>query len=186
MLREITDKTHGNFHSLAVSGECSSGKSTLCRILSQRLNWKHVDVGNEFRKISELRGLKIEKFGSIPDPLLRQIDNQVKQRVETEENRIWDGRLVCFLARNCSNIFKVYCVANLDVRAQRSANRNRLSFQEAKSRVLARDNEEAKVFRRLYCLPHPYSRKWVNLRLDTSTDSPRELADEVVRALTRD
>jgi|GEM_PF-2152014 len=185
-MREMVDPIVERYHSLAVSGECSAGKSTLCEILSRRFSWIHIDVGSEFRKIAKLEGLRIEEFGSIPDPLLRQIDNQVKQRVETEENRIWDGRLVCFLAHNCSNIFKVYCVANLDVRAQRSANRNRLSFQEAKSRVLARDNEEAKVFRRLYCLPHPCSREWVNLRLDTSTDSPRELADEVVRALTRD
>ena len=143
-------------------------------------------MGSEFRKIAKREGLRIEEFGSVPDPSLRQIDNQVQQRIETEANRVWDGRLACFLARNSSSIFKVYCVADLDVRAERLAKRTRLSFQEAKSRVLARDNEEARVFRRLYCLPHPYSRNWVNLRLDTSTDSPRNLANAVVRALRRD
>ena len=184
MLREITDKNHCIFHSLAVSGECSSGKSTLCRILSQRLNWKHVDVGNEFRKISELRGLKIEKFGSIPDPLLLEIDDRIQHDIKTEVNVVWDGRLTCYLARHIPKIFKVYCVAELDVRAERSASRNKISFEEARRNVLVRDTEEAGVFKRLYGISNPYNPEWVSLWLDTSAKSPEELADIVLLSLS--
>lgn len=183
-MRTSIDPTRGDFHSLAVSGECSSGKSTLCRTLSQRLNWAHVDVGNEFRKIADIRGLRIEEFGSIPDPLLRQIDDQIRNRIQTEANVIWDGRLACFLARDNMKVFKLYCVASLDVRANRLANRNKISFEEARRKVLARDSEEADVFKRLYGVSHPYSKKWVNLRLDTSHSSPEELANVVLRTLS--
>jgi len=182
----LTDKTLGDFHSLAVSGECSSGKSTLCRILSQRLNWAHVDVGNEFRRIAKLRGLKVEEFGSIPDPLLRQIDDHIQHRIKTEVNTIWDGRLTCYLARNSMKIFKVYCVATLNVRAERSANRNKISFKEARISVLARDIEEADVFKRLYGISNPYDPEWVNLWLDTSAKSPEELAVMILLSLSAD
>ena len=183
MLSELTDQTHWSFHSLTVSGECSSGKSTLCRTLSQRLNWRHVDIGKEFRRISELRGFRIEEFGSVPDPLLRQIDDRIQYRIRTEVDVVWDGRLTCYLARNIIKIFKVYCVADPNVRAKRSANREKISFKEARRNVLARDTEEVDVFKRLYGMSNPYSKKWVNLRLDTSYKPPEELADTVLRAL---
>lgn len=178
--------THANFHSIAVSGKCSSGKSTLCRILSHQLNWKHVDVGKEFRKISELRGLRIEQFGSIPDLLLRQIDDQIQRRIKTEVNVVWDGRLTCYLAHNLSKILKVCCVADLDVRAERFATREEISFEEATSRVLSRDTEEADVFKGLYDISDPYSRKWIDLRLDTSHSSPEDLASVVFRLFSSD
>lgn len=183
MLSQLTDQTEQIFHSLAISGECSSGKSTLCRTLSQRLNWEHVDVGGEFRKICELRGLKIEEFGSIPDPLLRQIDDQIQRRIKTEVNMVWDGRLTCYLARNIMKIYKVYCLADLKVRAERLAGRDKAPLKEARRNVLARDAEEVDVFKRLYGILNPYSKKWVHLRLDTSRESPRELADTVLGAL---
>lgn len=177
------NKIRGDFSSLAVSGQCCSGKSTLCRILSKKLNWTLVDVGNEFRKIAKTKGIGIEKFGSIPDKLLRQVDNQIRQRIHTEVNTIWDGRLTCYLAHENKRIFKIYCVADLDVRADRCASRDKMPLEEVKRKVLMRDIEEADVFKRLYGFSNPYSPKWVNLRLDTSDKSPEELARIAIRAL---
>lgn len=176
-------KVLNDYFSLAVSGQCCSGKSTLCKILSRKLKWTHVDVGNEFRKLAKIRGIGIEKFGSIGDKLLRQIDDQICQRIQTEANTIWDGRLTCYLAHNNTKIFKVYCIADLNVRSKRCASRDTIPFKKAKSKVLARDIEEADVFERLYGFSNPYNTKWVNLRLNTSFNSPEELANIVMRAL---
>lgn len=177
------NKIRADFSSLAVSGQCCSGKSTLCRVLSKKLNWTHVDVGNEFRKIAKTKGIGIEKFGSIPEKLLRQVDDQIRQRIQTEVNTIWDGRLTCYLAHENMRIFKIYCVADLDVRAERCASRDKMPFEEAKRKVLTRDIEEADVFKRLYGFSNPYNTEWVNLRLDTSYKSSKELASIVIRAL---
>jgi cytidylate kinase len=184
MMRHSVDLTRRKYHSLAVSGECSSGKSTLCGILSQYLSWPHVDIGSEFRRIAKLRGLSIEAFGSIPDPLLRQIDKQIQHRMKTEVGKVWDGRLTCYLARNNTTIFKIHCLADFDVRAERLANRNKISLEEAKRKVLARDKEEADVFERLYGVSNPYSKRWENLHLDTSCNSPEELAKVVLQAFS--
>jgi len=181
-LYRMIDK-YGEFSSLAVSGQCCAGKSTLCRILSKKLKWKHVDVGSEFRKIAKLQGLRIEEFGSIPDEILRNIDDQICHGIETKEYTIWDGRLTCYLARDKTMVFKVYCTANLDIRANRAANRDNISIEEAKKNVLARDAEEARVFKRLYGFSDPYDPKWANLYLDTSSDSPEELANIVIQML---
>lgn len=172
-----------NFSSLAVSGQCCSGKSTLCKTLSKKLNWAHVDVGSEFRKIAQTKGIVIERFGSITDELLRQVDDQIRQRIQTEVNMIWDGRLTCYLAHSNNRIFKLYCIADLDVRAERCACRDKIPFEEAERKVLARDKEEADVFRRLYGFSNPYNPEWVNLQLNTSSKSSEGLASIVMKAL---
>lgn len=66
------NKLYSDFSSLAVSGQCCSGKSTLCRVLSKKLNWTHVDVGNEFRKIAKIKGYRNREVWDHPDKLLRQ------------------------------------------------------------------------------------------------------------------
>lgn len=176
---------NNNFCSLAISGQCCSGKSTLCKVLSQKLNWTHVDVGNEFRTIAKSKGLEIERFGSVSDKLLCQIDDQMRQRIQTEEKTIWDGRLTCYLAHSNRKVFKVYCVADLDIRADRCANRDKMTFEKAKRKVLVRDNEEANVFRRLYGFSNPFNIEWVNLKLNASSKSSEELASIVIKALNK-
>jgi predicted cytidylate kinase len=169
--------------SLAISGQCCSGKSTLCRIISGKLGWIHVDIGNEFRKLAELEGLEIERFGAVPDTLLRQIDEKILQHMKNETNTVWDGRLACYLARNNDRVFKVYCVAQLEIRIERAAFRDEISPRKAKQRILARDNEEANVFKRLYDLSTPYDPKWVDLLIDTSADSPATLSNTILKVL---
>ena len=84
-----------NITSLAISGQCSSGKSTVSKLLAKKLGWNNVNIGNEFKRIAAEQGLPIEHFGSIPEKVLRAIDSQNEERIITERNVIWDGRLTC-------------------------------------------------------------------------------------------
>jgi predicted cytidylate kinase len=167
---------------LAVSGQCCSGKSTLCKILSEKLGWKHIDVGGEVKKLADLQGLSIERFGSIPEPLLRRIDEQIRQQIEIGANKIWDGRLSCYLARDSVKILRIYCKAPVKVRAKRCANRDMISFEDAKKKVITRDAEEVSVFKRLYNLSNLYNPAWVDLCLNTCNE-PQALSEEVTRIL---
>ena len=171
-----------NVTSLAISGQCSSGKSTLGKLLATKLGWNYVSVGEEFKRLAAEQGLPIEDFGSIPEKVLRAVDIQNETRIQTEHNVIWDGRLTCYLARKYSYVFKVYCTANFEIRAQRTATRDHLSFHEAKLKVLARDQEEKEVFRRLYNISKLQNMKWVNLIIDTSFYSPENLTLKVLKA----
>ena len=171
-----------NITSFAISGQCSSGKSTLSKFLARELGWNYVNVGNEFKRLAEEHRLSIENFGSIPKKVLRAIDSQNEKRIKNECNIIWDGRLTCYLARSFRNVFKVYCKASLEIRAQRTATRDYISFSEAKKRILARDQEEKEVFRRLYGISELQNMKWINLIIDTSFDSPETLVLKVLHA----
>ena len=93
MIGSPVNEIYNKCHSLAISGECSSGKSSICKRLSQNLGWVHVNIGMEFRKLTSNEGLDIEQFGKIPNNLLRRVDRKILARMRSEINRIWDGRL---------------------------------------------------------------------------------------------
>jgi predicted cytidylate kinase len=171
--------------SVAVSGQCSSGKSTLCILLAQKLGWRYVNVGNEFKRLATKYKLEIEDFGSIPENILRNIDTQIEKRIKQEHNVIWDSRLTCYLAREYSHIFKVYCEADLDIRAKRTSGRDEISFEKAIQIVRSRDKEEETVYKRLYRLHSPYDPSWIDLILDTSKNKPEELVDMVIKAFCK-
>lgn len=75
-----------------------------------------------------------------------------------------------------------YCTANLEICAQRTATRDYIFFSEAKQRILARDQEEKEVFLKLYDISELQNMKWINLILDTSFDSPENLALKILKA----
>lgn len=186
MLRHLSEiRNSGKTSSLAISGQCCSGKSTLCKILSGKLGWLHVDVGGEIRKLAREQGLQIEKFGLIPERSLLGIDALIKQQIIAYENRIWDGRLSCYLSRDNPRIFKAYCKAPFEVRIERCAIRDKLSLKEARKKIVIREKEETSVFKKLYDLSSPYSAGWVNLCLDTSLNTPQKLSERVIRAIAK-
>jgi len=166
--------------SIAISSQNNTGKTTLSSVLSERLQWKHIRIGEEFRKLANEYNLDIEKFGSIPDEKLILIDEIMKKRMSIEEKKIWDGRLSCFLARGRKDILKVFCTADLNVRIIRASIRSNIDHDTAKKQILDREIEEKKVFHRLYHLDNPYDKKWIDLILNTSTNSPSELAQIVI------
>jgi predicted cytidylate kinase len=155
------------FSSIAVSGQACSGKSTICHRLSDKLGWQHVNIGEEFRRLAARNHLAIEEFGSVPEKELRRIDTEIIHRIRKEPNIIWDGRLACYLSRGIENVFKVYCLLPIETRSERLANREKIAFKDAESRIMKRDVEEKEVFKRLYALSDPYSPEWVNLKVET-------------------
>ena len=168
---------------MAVSGSNSTGKTTLCKVLSMRLNWKHVTVGGEIRKLAEEFNFNIEEFGSLPDEILIEVDNRMRERMTTEKNTIWDSRLSCYLSKDFDKIFKVLCVANINVRTLRSSKRDKISVDDARKLIYKRESEESAVFKRLYGLSNPFNEKWMDLIIDTSYLTPEELAQKVITVL---
>ena len=170
------------YRSIAISGQACSGKSTICKFLEEKTGWKHVDVGGEFRKLAVNCHLEIEQFGSIPETSLRKVDQEIAQRIAKEFNKIWDGRLVCYLSQPIDSVFKVYCTAPMEVRAERLSLRERISIADASRKIMKRDLEEKEVFQSLYSLSDPYNSKWVDLQLNT-VGSPVSLLDQVMKFL---
>jgi cytidylate kinase len=168
-------------YSIAVSGKCSTGKTTLCENISNIIHWKHIDIGSEFKRLSKEYNLTIEKFGSLPDAILRSIDDRLKERMNKDYEIIWDSRLSCYLAKDNPNVFKVYCWADLKTRIKKTSMRENISLYKAKIKIKKREEEELNVFRRLYNLYNPYSNEWINYKINTSDEDPIILSKKIIK-----
>jgi len=171
--------------SIAISGQNSTGKTTLCTVLSKRLQWNHVKIGQVFRGLAKKYNLEIEQFGSVPDDFLMEVDSEMQKRMASETSIIWDGRLSCFYARDRVDIFKIFCKADLEVRSYRASVRDKVTIDVAKGQILSREEEEKRVFTRLYNLEDPYDKQWIDLEVDTSTNTPEEIADFILTIIAQ-
>lgn len=166
-----------------MGGLVCSGKTTLANLLSQELKWDHVNSGESIRKLVAEAGLQIEDFGSLDVTTLRGVDNKITKEMDASNNCVWEGRLTPWLSRGFSHFLRVFCIASLDVRAQRYARRERIPIPEAVALIRKREAEEAKVFERLYGVTDILALSALDITLDTAFKSPSDLVSEILHVL---
>lgn len=173
-------------NSIAISGSACSGKTTLSTLLAKQLRWNHVNVGQLFRDLAGEQGLPIEKFGSLDDSALRKVDEGVKQRMKTASHVVWEGRLTAWLATTLPDVVSVYCVAGDRTRVKRCAGREHILLADARRQIKQRDDEEGRVFSRLYGIADIRREVHFDILLDTARKVPVELLTEIMAVLNRD
>ena len=93
---------------ITISGEVASGKSTIGKLLAEKLNYKFVSIGNKTREFAESRGLDIVQFQKecLSDPTIdKLIDKQFSDECNANEKLIIDYRLGFKFISNSYNIF---------------------------------------------------------------------------------
>jgi CMP/dCMP kinase len=173
-------------NSIAISGSACSGKTTLSTLLAKQLRWNHVNVGQLFRDLASEQRIPIEKFGSLDDSALRKIDEGVKQRMRSTPHVVWEGRLTAWLATTLPDVVSVYCVAGDRTRVRRCVGRENILLAEARRQIKQRDEEESRVFRRLYGITDIRHEVHFDIVLDTAKKVPADLLTEIIGILKRD
>lgn len=136
---------------VAIGGPHGAGKTTYAKGLAQQLNLRHLSAGMIFRRLAEEEGLTLQEFTSKAeaDPSIDQrIDNAVKKEAEVG-SIIIDGQLAAWMAGDKADI-KVYLTAPDEVRFERIAHRDDLTFQEARDITRERETRERRRFKELY------------------------------------
>lgn len=133
---------------LTIGGLACSGKSTLAKGLSKNLNIKHISAGQIMREMAKERGetlLELSRFAETHPEIDRDIDK--RQKEEATGNCVVDGRLsAVFLNAD----LKVFLEAPQDVRIRRLMQRDKKSFEDAKTALLTREGSEKKRYNELY------------------------------------
>jgi len=167
---------------ITITGEVCTGKSTIANALLQRLpDWEQANTGQKFREICAARGISIQEVASLPDDVHRAVDDWQRSLAATESNIIIEGRLAGWLARDMEHVFRVYCYSDLGTRIQRYMQRENVSAERARKEIEYRDSHDVEKYRRVYNLPDYRDASFYNLQLDTSRNTPEELAWTIIR-----
>jgi CMP/dCMP kinase len=169
--------------SISIGGYVCSGKTTLATKLADKLGWQHVNAGQRVRELVQRAGLEIEKFGSLDDATLRSVDSEISNQMSSNSRRVWEGRLSPWLSKDFPGFLRVFCSADFRVRGQRYSKRESISIFEAEKLIHDREEEEKRVFERLYGIGDIVKSSNVDLVLDTELFRAAQLVEEILSRL---
>ncbi|MBN2368499.1 cytidylate kinase family protein [Candidatus Woesearchaeota archaeon] len=110
---------------IAISGTAGSGKSTVAKILAEKLGYKHYSMGDFQREIAKAKGLSILKLMELEktDPSIdRMVDEKQKKIGQTEDNFIIDAWLSPHFIPHA---YKIFMDADPKIRSKRVSGKKR-------------------------------------------------------------
>jgi len=139
---------------ITISGPPGSGKTTACKILSDKLGLKAVVFGQLFRDLAAERGLTLAEFGAMAEKdktIDEMIDSRILEVARANPDIILESRLSAYmLFKNNIPAFKIYLNASPAVRMSRVGVREGETLEEACRKTEERQKSEAKRYMMYY------------------------------------
>jgi predicted cytidylate kinase len=178
---------------ITITGFPGSGKSTIGRLLAQRLGWAFYSMGDLRGKMATERGMTIDELNALgekQDFTDKEVDAYQKKLGETEDNFVVDGRLSWYFIPHA---FKIYLTVHEDIGAKRIFEASHMheredepryrSVEDARRFVHERIQSDAKRYRQYYGVDlldlTPFT-----LVLDTSNLTQEQVLERILQALS--
>ncbi|MDG6224423.1 MAG: cytidylate kinase family protein [Candidatus Thermoplasmatota archaeon] len=166
---------------ITIGGPPGSGKSTVARMLKERISLRYVYAGEIFRYEGRKRGMDLLELSRRckEDP---DLDHELDMRMIDEAkkgNAILEGRMIGPLcAKEGIPSTRIYITASPEIRVQRSRERDGGSIEKVKEEMVERERLEIERYVRHYGID-PSDPKWYDIVIDSSEIS----ADAVLSIL---
>jgi CMP/dCMP kinase len=173
---------------ITISGKPGSGKSTVAKLIAQKLGYKYYSVGDLMGEIAKKRGmslLELSAFAEKSDEIDKELD-AMQINLGKKDNFVIDSRLgFHFLPKSK----KVFLDVDLDEGAKRifgtarDDEKENTSLKETIKNVKTRIASEKKRYRDYYGIHDYHDSSNYDLVLDTTSISAQEAADRVAKSL---
>lgn len=172
---------------ITISGTPGSGKTTVARLLRDRLRLPYIYAGDLFRREAERRGLSLEAFNDLAErdhTIDQGLDQQMVEHARGG-NAILEGRLAGFFAaQEGIPAFKVYLTADDEVRARRVAEREGSDWRELLEANRRRQSSDAKRYHEIYGFDLNETSIY-DLVLQTDAEAPERIAEKILEHVRR-
>ncbi len=179
---------------ITLSGSAGSGKSTVGKLLAQKLNLKHYSTGDFMRKMARDKNLSLEDLGKIAEgdrSIDVALDEQQIELAEKEDDFIIDGRLSFkFIPKS----IKIFLDGELKTRAERILRDVHIknirkeeyaeNIREMVEKIETRKECERTRYLKYYDID-PYDMKHYDLVVDTSNIAAEEVADKIIEFIKK-
>ena len=173
---------------ITISGLPGAGTTTVSKKLAKKLNYKHIDVGQVFRESALEHKMSLFDFERYVLEHLeedRKIDEKIMNYAKENENIILEGRLTGWMTeKHKIPSFKIWFSAPKKVRAERIAQRERISFKEALKDINLREAAIRKRYKKCYGIDIDNTSVY-NLIVDSSKKSPGEIVNFILDKISR-
>jgi CMP/dCMP kinase len=138
---------------ITISGLPGTGKTTVAKLLEQRLGLRYIYSGEIFRQLAMDHHMSLEDFGKYCESH-RKIDEELDRHqldILKEGDVILEGRLSGWLAyQNHVPAVKVLLQADINIRAGRIVKRELGELKKRKKEILKREKSEATRYKKYY------------------------------------
>lgn len=170
---------------ITVAGHIGSGKSAVCKLLSERTGWELVYAGAIMRKLAAEQGMTVLDFNSyakLNTDIDLKIDQYLAGLAEGKESKVIDSRLAWHFLPGS---LKVYLIVEPIVAAERVFGATRSAETHASIETACVDNaERARIererFQGLYGIDVGQWRNY-DLLVDTTSATPEQVTEQVLR-----
>lgn len=174
---------------ITIAGRPGAGKSTVGKILSEKLGYNRYSIGDLRGKAAQDRDMTIDewnKLGEASDETDIAVDNYQKKLGDTQDDFIIDGRISWHFIPNSLKVF-------LDVNAETGASRifehskegerkdegGYESVEDVKSRAEARNTSDNIRYQKYYDISWDNKANF-DLVIDTTNLTPDEVATQII------
>jgi cytidylate kinase len=173
---------------ITISGTVGSGKSTVARIVAEKLGYKYHYIGELMRKMAAKRGMHFSEFSKIAETdkkVDEELDSMQKE-LGKEDNFVMDSRLGFHFIPDS---YKIFIKADTEECAKRIFNARRdnetyKNLEEAKEHVVKRMGSEKKRYKVFYGIDFP-DEKMFDLVIDTTYISAEDAAERIMKKLKK-
>jgi cytidylate kinase len=174
---------------LTITGDLGSGKSTVAKIVAEKLKLKYYSTGSIFRKVAADMQLSLKELGELAKKdkrIDKRIDDYQKKLGEKEDDFILEGRLgFHFVPKSVKICLKV----ELNESAKRiiSDKRSDESFEtldEAINAIKIRRNSEKERYKELYNVDIDNLKNY-DLVIDTTVIPASEVAKKIIEFVSQ-
>lgn len=179
---------------ITLAGYPGSGKSTVRKLLAERLGWKAYSMGDLRCEMATKRGMSIVEFNAecMKSPEIdRQVDDYQKNLSQTSDNLILDGLMSWHIVPQS---LKVFLAIDPRVAAERIFTARRTetgrddepqyaSIEEAQEAIAARMAQNGARYAKWYGA-NPLDESQYDLIIDTTQMTPDTVVDQIMGAIS--
>lgn len=175
---------------ITITGKLGSGKSTVCRLISEKMGYQIYSTGKIQRGIAEKMGISTLELNELMNTNPEYddlIDREVVRISESSvgENILFDSRMAFHFVKESFKIFAYVSPNEAARRVMGDARGNVETYRDmddAREQLLKRSEVENLRFKDIYHIDNLDYANY-NLIIDTTWETPERIAEEICRGL---
>ena len=168
---------------ITIGGPPGSGKTTVGRLLAEKMEMDFISTGMIFRDMAAEKGMTLAEFGKIAaenHEIDKELDRRMLAMAKEKKDIILEGRLAAHMLHlNGMKSFKVWIDASIDTRAGRISGREEKPFEIIKQEMLERERCEWERYKTIYNIDLK-SLAVYNHVVHSDSMTPDEVVNEII------
>jgi cytidylate kinase len=172
---------------ITISGIAGSGKSTVAKLLAQKLNYRHHSIGDFMREIAKERNLtllELSKQAETDKTIDQELDKKQIELGKKEDNFVIDSRLGFHFIPNSK---KIFLEVDIKEAAKRILNEKRQheqyrDIEDSVEKIKTRISSEDKRYQEYYKIDY-HDKQNYDIVIDTTNLDVNGVLSAIERAL---